>query len=141
MARPRSKCGAVVAAFVLALLSGCNGVKTGDVSGKVTYKGKPLAFGSVIFLNQAAATEPVVGTISPDGTYTVHNVVAGEAQVGVVSPDPNRPMELRGDQKPLPPAASPKLWFPIPERYSYPVTSGLSYSVSPGPNAFDINLK
>ncbi|VTR93238.1 Uncharacterized protein OS=Blastopirellula marina DSM 3645 GN=DSM3645_29326 PE=4 SV=1 [Gemmata massiliana] len=129
------------AALVGLALCGCGGAQTGDVTGRVTYQGKRLAFGSVVFMARGEKSEPVVCAIGPDGTYTAKGVPVGEVQVGVASPDPRTPLELRGDQKPLPLAADPKLWFPIPTQYSYPLTSGLSRTVTAGPNTHDIELK
>lgn len=129
------------AALVGFLLCGCGSAPTGDVTGRVKYKGKPLAFGSVIFTARSGASEPVVSAIAPDGTYTVRGVPTGDVVIGVASPDPRVPLELRGDQKPIPPAADTKLWFAIPERYSYPLTSGLGHTISAGPSTYDIELK
>jgi hypothetical protein len=73
--------GLAVPAFAL-LLSGCGG-GVGDVSGKITYKGKPVVYGSVSFVG--ADGIPRGARINPDGTYTVKDVGVGEAKITVVS--------------------------------------------------------
>jgi hypothetical protein len=134
--------GIVLAAVLAGGLTGCGGgAKTAPVKGKVTYQGKALAFGSVIFMSQVPETKPIVAEIKPDGTYEAKTVPVGEAAVGVTSPDPNRPMELRGTSKRPTPAADPKLWFKIPDKYSLPRQSGLTYTVVDGPNEHNIDLR
>ena len=132
--------GALVSVVAIGL-AGCGGEPRADVTGKVTYNGKPLAFGSVIMLKAGGPGEPTVAEIQPDGTYTFYGIPVGETRIGVVSSNPNFKLELRGDQKQPPPKADPKLWFPIPSKYSQPTDSGLRCSLSAGPNAHDIDLK
>jgi hypothetical protein len=133
--------GIVITGVLAGCLAGCGGVKTTSVKGKVTYNGKALAFGSVIFISEVPNTQPVVTEIQPDGSYEAKAVAVGPANVGVSSPDPERPMELRGNAKRPPLAADPKLWFPIPDNYSLPHKSGLKYTVVDGPNEHPIDLK
>ena len=125
----------------LVAMAGCAGEPKADVRGKVTYHSKPLAFGSVIFMAPGGKSEPVVTEIQPDGTYAANNVPAGETLIGVVSSDPSIKLDLREGQKQPVPKANPKLWFPIPEKYSYPLKSGLSCKLDAGPNTQDIDLK
>jgi len=69
-------------AFVVVLLAvGC-GSRTGDVSGKVLYKGKPLSGGSVTFFHSKGASS---SRIDNDGSYTVFKVPVGEAKITVQS--------------------------------------------------------
>jgi hypothetical protein len=131
----------VIVGILAGGLTGCSGVRTAPVKGKVTYQGKPLAFGSVIFMSQVPDTHPIVVEINPDSTYEVKAVPIGEASVGVSSPDPNRPLELRGNNKRPELKADPKLWFKIPDKNSLPHQSGLKYTVVEGPNEHDIDLR
>ena len=59
--------------FLLALACGCgphSSIPLGNVSGTVTYKGKPLDHGKVIFTPEAGGSGvPAVGAIKPDGSF------------------------------------------------------------------------
>jgi hypothetical protein len=82
---PRAAAAGLFAAL-LALAGGCGGA-TGDVSGKVLYKGKPVVLGTVTFIG--ADGKQVQCTIQPDGSYSVAGVAIGEAKVLVDSPNPS----------------------------------------------------
>jgi hypothetical protein len=131
-------------------LTGC-GAGTTDVSGKVTYKGKPVTSGTVVILDGGSA--PKAGTINPDGTYRVSGVKYGSFKVAVSSPPPpgseaaKKPVGGRdADDDKVPvtaPAAPPeviKSWFPIPDKYGDPNKSELTAEVKSG-QPLDIDLK
>ncbi|AMV27235.1 hypothetical protein VT84_22730 [Gemmata sp. SH-PL17] len=131
-------------------LAGC-GEPTTDVSGKVTYRGKPVAFGTVVVLDAAGA--PKSGQIQPDGTYRVSGVRPGPVKVAVSSPPPPGSEPSRksaggrdgDDDKPplnIPPAAPEviKSWFPIPDKYGDPNKSELTGEAKSG-QPLDIDLK
>jgi hypothetical protein len=133
-----------------ALLAGCGSLAVGDVTGTVSYQGKPVTSGVVSFT--AGDGLPYTCAITPDGTYAIQQVPTGFAMVTVISPDPEAPAAAeperkRGDGSRQPPAA-PKpsgransKWFPIPEHYGLQGQSGLSLDVKKGPNTFNIDLK
>ena len=89
--RGRLSRAAVGFGLAAALAVGCQG--RGDVSGKVTYQGKAVPFGTVLI--EASDGSACQGNIEQDGTYTVQawhhhfrepltravNVVAGRAEV------------------------------------------------------------
>jgi len=142
----------VLAVGLLALaVGGCGGPATGDVSGRVSYKGKPLAFGSVVFFVEQRP--PVVAVIGLDGRYAARGVLAGPVRVTVHSVNPvaevadvRARLAAKGEDPNTVegPAFSPadlKKWFPIPDRYSDPDKADLGYTVSAGPNEIDIELK
>jgi hypothetical protein len=118
------------------------------VSGRVTYRGKPLSSGYVIMVgrNNQLAT----GEISEDGRYTVDGVVAGSIRIAVSSPKPlgvslpSRALAQRGmSGAPKMPAATSrvrKAWFPIPGYYGDPDDSGLTVKVPKGESQHDIAL-
>lgn len=110
-----------------------------DVSGSVSFKGKPLAYGTV----NAIASDQMVyrGSIQPDGTFVIPNVPAGPIKLGVYSPDPYFEPPMSAETKaaiaererkagmiaaPKPPKGK---WFPIPQKYSDPRTSGMEADV------------
>jgi hypothetical protein len=139
-------------ALVLGTLAGCGG-GSGDVSGKVTYQGKPVVSGSVTFYG--SNKEAFVGAIDEQGNYQVRGVPAGTAHVVVSSPDPAAvvsQMPLNGkapkptggpDAAVAPPsksAARPTGWRALPQQYGDVATSKLTFDVTSGDNIYDIKL-
>jgi hypothetical protein len=136
----RAACGPVAAAALLVLAAGCAG--RGDVSGKVTYKGKPLVWGTVQFEGSDNLIKQA--NIQSDGTFSIQGVAVGEAKAAVSSINPKssdfQPRQAEGRPPPKP-RPEVKGWFPIPEKYDAPYKSGLVYTIKPGPNAIDIVLE
>jgi hypothetical protein len=130
---------ALVALLTLAV-TGCG--RRGDVAGKVTYKGKPLVFGTVQFEGSDHLVKQ--GNINSDGTYSVRGVTTGEAKIAVSSINPSSSdFQVRGPvqvQK-AHPRPEVKGWFPIPQEYQNLSKPKLSYTVNSGQNTFDIELK
>jgi hypothetical protein len=144
--RVRFRCRLAVAAAVLALVAGCG--SRGDVSGKVTYQGKPLVWGTVQFEGSDGVLKQ--GNINSDATYSVQSVATGQAKVAVSSINPNssdfQPRLAEDRQRleegrPPPPRPEVKGWFSIPEKYDTPYNSGLAYPIKSGANTIDIELK
>ncbi|HJZ54179.1 MAG TPA: hypothetical protein VKE74_04445 [Gemmataceae bacterium] len=139
-ARARSARRAAVAAALLAFAGGCGG--RGDVSGKVTYQGKPLVWGTVQFEGSDGMLKQA--NINSDGTYSVQGMATGEAKVAVSSINPKssdfQPRVVEGRPGP-PPRPEVQGWFPIPDKYDTPHKSGLVYTIKSGPNTIDIDLK
>lgn len=144
----------VVAAVLLALAAGC-GSKTADVTGKVTFQGKPVVYGTVVIIGSDGL--PKAGDLKPDGTYRVADVAVGPVKVAVSSPpppgsEPPKKAKVAGgrdageDDKQPPPAATPadaavaKNWVPLPEKYGDPDKSGLTATVAAG-QPLDLDLK
>jgi hypothetical protein len=137
-------------AALAAVAAGCGGGKA-DVSGKVTYQGKPVVTGTVVVRGPDGID--VNGTIAPDGKYTVQGVAAGAVTIAVVSRDPSHHAKQRaeraaakkreagkvGSAAEVAPAVIP--WFPLPEKYATIDTSGLTTTLSTGANQFDIVLQ
>ncbi|MBN1909814.1 MAG: hypothetical protein JW818_08755 [Pirellulales bacterium] len=115
------------------------------VTGRITYKGKPLPFGQVRFIPDTSKGEmgpPGKGEIQPDGTYEVFTAKQRGAAVGrhtvcvraiQMSDDP----QIAGpDMKGLP---NPSI---LPSRYDRPAESGLSADVKADTdNVFNFDLK
>jgi hypothetical protein len=117
------------------------------LTGHVTHRGKPVIWGSVIVVGPDG--NATAGRIQPDGTYTVENVPPVAVNVAVVSRDPlvqhnmeeirrNRNRAAPKSWEPVP--VDRKQWFPLPERYADPQTSGLTVLLSKGTNRHDIEL-
>jgi hypothetical protein len=139
--------------------SGCGGGK-GEVSGTVTYQGKPVTIGTVTFLdantNQALASSAIIR-----GKYAMAKVPAGLVKVLVTVPPPPPPggerirlslKKVKEEQKKKatlkdsapPPDESggqPVPQFTIPAKYGSPDQSGLTYTVRPGAQQHDIELE
>jgi hypothetical protein len=140
--------------LLLALAAvGC-GRPVGNVSGKILYKGSPVAMGSVVLVDTDGI--PHSGRIEDDGTFVIAEVPAGTVKVAVQSPDPGRPLR----ETDLPPSQTPlmqkmkgmkidlggakgdrKKWRRLPKQYEDPNTSGLTLSVRKGENSQDIELQ
>ncbi len=88
-----------------------------QVTGKITLGGKPLPGGEIAMVGADGLTHR--GTIQADGTYQVKNLAPGTFKVAV-----------RGDKD-----------VPVPKQYADPGTSGLTYEVRAGNQAFDIVLQ
>src|SRR2546421_9946630 len=70
--------------LAVVLLAGGCAPGIGSVSGTVTYQGKPLTTGTVVFFD--AANNSPSSPIQPDGTYTIGKVAAGQARIAVMMP-------------------------------------------------------
>jgi|SRR5262245_16226834 len=141
-------------ALVILVLGAAVGCKSwGTVSGKITYKNKPIPGGSIQFLGSDGAVYSAEVN-KEDGSYSVR-VPSGDAQVLISciddevmvkyvkersaagkgttdfsKPPPNLPKE--------PPSGTFSL---IPEKYGDFQSSGLKVTVKAGPNTQDFPLK
>jgi hypothetical protein len=131
----------------LLTFAGCGG--TGDLSGKVSYNGKPLVVGSVLLIG--VDNKPRTTWIE-DGTYHFAGVPVGEAKIAVFSPDPAevearrrrssaRRSPPRQQDAPRPPAVDNSSWFPIPAEYSDIDHPELRATINRGPNTYDLEMK
>jgi hypothetical protein len=163
--------------FSLLLLSilfvaGCtrSAEQQGEVSGQVTYKGKPLPGGRVTFFGTKGFTGH--GIISPQGEYSL-KAPLGEVQIAVdnsilktnpewekfkgkgmgegKSPRLKRPPSISGgaEDSQTKSAEAQELqtkhgvtgiYVPIPARYVDPATSGLKFTVESGSQTHNIEL-
>jgi hypothetical protein len=117
---------------VLAALAApaCGG--TGELHGVVTYAGKPLPGGTVVFVGRD--NRPVRAPIGPDGKYEARGVPTGPVKIAVLTPPPP-PFPRKPGAPPAPPTVR------IPPQYADPNASGLSHTVTAGARQFDIDLK
>ena len=132
-----------VPAFVLvvSLAAGCSpgAGSLHKVSGKVTVDGTPLNTGTVRFVPDKArgntATAEPVGTIGPDGTYTLSTNGKTGAPPGWYQVTVNA-TEVPESSKPFSGKAL------VARKYNAPESSGLSVEVvsSPKPGAYDLQV-
>ena len=146
---------AATSGLLLTLLTaiGCGG-GVGDVTGTVTYKGKPLDGGSVQY---RSGGKTIASEISKDGKYSIAGVPAGAALVAVSYVDPRATDHFRavsaasksggagrGDKEAPASALSkvdPTTFNKVPDKYNDFNGSGLTFEVKKGPNTNDIDLK
>ena len=142
----------------LVLLSGCSGgspVKTVKASGVVIYKGQPVAEASVAFLGDGTI-RPAIAITDEEGKFVLTTVRSGDGAVAgnhmvTVSKtvDPPTKAAATGSvsmeeaaKAAQEPAVETKTLYLVPEKYSQPQTSGLSFEVKDGAeNYFEIKLE
>jgi hypothetical protein len=127
--------------ILVGAFAGC-GPGRGDVTGQITFQGRPVEVGTVTVL---PSDKIIRNVVIEGGKYTLHNVPAGPAKFTVSSPDPlaqRVAARKEEERKRLEAEATARgdKWFPIPERYSKFDDSGLTYEVHAGSNEFDIKL-
>jgi hypothetical protein len=141
---------------VLVLVAGC--AAKGNVTGKVSYKGKLLPAGTVTFITEKGGAT-FDAQIQEDGTYTVTKVPAGPAKILVKAYElpkmPARPGPAGQMTGGPPPGALPegvKSPYPdlkaeaekvvkIPDKYADAGKSDLTYTVTSGAQTHDIDLQ
>lgn len=141
--------------LAILFIAGCSRTaeQQAEVSGKVTYKGKPLPGGRITFISPKGYSGASV--ISPQGEYQL-NAPVGEVQIGVDNRmlDKNDEFEIAKQREgyfkgkgrlkkpgsesantPGPKQEVTGTYVPLPKRYVDPSTSGLTYTVKPGPDS------
>jgi hypothetical protein len=131
-----------MAPLLLAILAGCgdSNLQLGKVSGKVTYKGRPVTAAKVTFFPERGPA--ATGLLDDQGRYELmtlkpgDGVMVGKNRVGVspilagVSLTPGKPPALPVQEKSI-----------IPAKYHNPQTSEFIVEVRNGGNTFDFDLK
>ncbi|MEW4570728.1 hypothetical protein AB1L88_22920 [Tautonia sp. JC769] len=107
------------------------------VRGTVTYNGKPVDHGQVVFIPTEGVGGPsAVGEINADGSYQMKTADFQGAAVG-------RHRVTVHSRRPLRPEEEKSLIIPellIPDRYANEVDTPLAIDVEPGVNQYDIEL-
>ena len=94
------------------------------VTGLVTYQGKPVTGGTVIFQPMEKGARPYMGVIGDDGNYELSYIVPGEFAVAVET-ETKRGLPTHVE---------------IPRRYNSPSQSGLKFQVGEGAQTYNIEL-
>ena|SRR5262245_912624 len=127
----------MLAVSILLVACGCS--SKGTVSGKVTYRGKPVVWGTVSVI--ASDNVQYAAQITPEGTYSIPNVPTGPARFAVSSPNPDGtarggPAAANGGAGDRgspgeggPPNPPPGAWVALPEKYNDPLQSGLTGTI------------
>jgi hypothetical protein len=141
------------------LAAGC-GSGQGKVSGKVSYKGKPVPGGDVRFFPESGGGS-FYSAIGSDGSYSIASVPRGPAKITVTysresplakgNPRSKAVAEkgmkqqqeaMKAHRKTAESAAPPPSDVKsVPDKYAKPDQSGLKVDVTGGKQAFDINLE
>jgi hypothetical protein len=117
--------GPTVALLFVFSMASCGKSKTATVEGRITYYGKPVPRGSIIF-NPEVSGAPSTGEIKPDGSYKLRTPHAGNS---VVVGSHLVMIESRDDHRRL----------IVPVKYTS-IGSGLKADVKEGPNTIDFDL-
>jgi len=138
----------IAAAAVLAAAGCTHSSGLVPVSGKVTYKGQPVAGATIVFMG-GESTRPATAVSQPDGSYSLmtldaKGVVPGEYMVVVTKTDappvtaepPSMEEAAKSaNRPPLPPKEL------LPSKYGDPTKTPLKFEVKPGQkNRFDLQL-
>lgn len=131
----------------LVLLVGCGGseFQLAPAKGKVTYKGKPLEFGTVIFIPEKGPA--ATGQIQSDGTFVLETgtqsggvrkgAVVGKHKVEIRCMENQRPGFKPPEGQEMPAGKSL-----IPTKYNQADSSKLTAEVTAkGPNEFTFDLQ
>jgi hypothetical protein len=135
--------------LVLVLACGCGG-RAAKLSGHVTYKGQPVGGGSVSFYPKTGGGYSAI--IAPDGTYTTTDLPPGEMAVAIET-ESAKGKEITeqtgggGHKAPMSPRpgageGAPRggQYVKIPDKYKNQETSGLSVTLTSGPQTKDFPL-
>lgn len=114
------------------LTIGCGGPPSGQVSGKVTFKGERLTLGSIIFMPETPNSPYAQAEIAPDGSYVAMTDENGEnIPLGIYRVMISAVKDM-GPESPVEPL--------LPLKYSSDSQSGLSVNVQEGINTADFAL-
>lgn len=147
----RLACGCLSIGLLI-LMTGCGkgsrGAQHAEVSGKVVFQGKPLPGGRISFVTakEGLATTAI---IDENGNYKIDAPV-GDVKISVDNsalqksrfgggPPPKmhhpRPPGSEAEDQPL-----KGQFVELPSQYKDPGSSGLTYTVKPGPQTHDVEL-
>lgn len=104
----------------------------GQVSGKVTFKGKPLPTGTIVFIPEKEGSVMAFAEIQEDGSY-----VAGTEQYGPGVPLGKHRVMISAFIDHGPEKSAEAL---LPEKFGSDRKSGLTADVEPGENIVDFPL-
>ena len=121
--------------LAIAIASGCSGKKVwpkAPVTGRVTFQGRPLNHGRIVFVHEQG--HGGASDIGPDGRYSLDGII-GNNRVAIECNDPNAKTTEPG----RPTMAVPLSLIPL--RYKNHMQSGFSAEVREGENTADFDLK
>lgn len=112
-------------------LLGCSNEKPkGSVSGTVTFGGKPVTSGSVLFSDATTGTG-ATASLDTSGKYRIDSIPTGSYQVAITPPPAPAPHERQQQAMQR---------VPVPPKYQNSQTSGLTATVGEGTNEASFNF-
>ena len=128
------RCGVLLILVLVAF--GCKhrrvDLPTAPVSGRVTYQGKPLAFGRIAFIHSSG--QAAGAKITADGSFTLA-AFQGDNRIAIECFDYDKPGSTKKRSRMLDDNKSL-----IPDRYMNYGTSGLTFEVKPDDNKAEFTL-
>lgn len=120
--------------LLMSLLAGCGpkGPDVGQVSGTVTYKGKTLPTGTIVFIPEKEGSLMAFAEIRQDGTY-----IAGTEEFGPGVPLGKHRVMISAFIDHGPEKSAEAI---LPEKYGSDRKSGLTADVEAGENVVDFSL-
>ena len=142
----RSHFASTILLLLAAAILGCGGgSKTSSVTGRVTYKGKPVPKANVSFTPVEGATRAATGLTDDNGNFTLgtfstsDGALPGKYRIAISAygpdraPKPGEGSGMPGEKVPGDPI--------IPPKFFAPDSSGLTHEVKRGSNHVDLDLK
>ena len=128
-------------AIVFLLTLGCGSADpTGQVAGKVTYKGAPVTEGAVLISNSSTGVS-AQAQIAADGSYTITTqkggLPPGDYKVTVMPPEIPGPIGDGNSE----PGMIVKPVDNIPQKYRIPTSTPLTVAIKEGGNEFNISME
>ena len=133
----RAMKGAIFALCSAFILAGCGGSQNAEVSGTVTFDGKPIENGSIVFLS-ADGNGPTTGGTIENGKYSVQNVPVGLCKIQIKAAKETTKMKMYDDPK--------AEWVQkageemLPPKYTDEKATELNFEVKSGKNEKDFSL-
>jgi len=134
----------VLAALMLSGVTGCGGGKPlGPVTGKVSYKGKPLSVKNCVIMFEIPNKGIGLGArLEDDGTFRVVNLTGDGLEPGHYQVSITLPPDFMAGLRMLPPKEVDRRMNAVfPRKYINSATSGLEIDVATAGQVLDIELK
>jgi hypothetical protein len=129
----------LVGSLFLVFILGCGG-STGNVSGEVKIKDKPVPSGIITFNPQDSKLRVQTGAIL-DGKYTVRDVPAGDVTISISNATAAVPTAGVIGKAAVGKKAAAPATVTVPRKYADPKKSGLTFTVKPGENTYNPPLE
>lgn len=124
----------LIACVLLCAMTGCGGVATGTVKGKVTYNGKPVT-DATVQVQSATTGAAAAAQVDGSGSYKLDSPVPVGTYVVTITPFESGPVAGENDENFV-----PKERTDIPSKFRSASESTLKLTVNSGENTFDVPL-